>query len=204
MIAVMSTSGFKRAGFVITVCAAAGAIAGIAGSAAAPSHKSSSSSSSATAWSARAHRFAHRFGPRHGPLGFGLKGGPPVHAETVVPNASGTGFDTVTFDAGKLKSIDGSKLTLTEGTSKATYGTPTIDVGGNPTVFRNHEKASLSDLKEGDDVRIIQAPKGTVVMAEDPAFEAQEQNDRPHWGPPPGGPPPGAPAPGAYPHTQNG
>jgi hypothetical protein len=207
----MSTRGFKRAGFVVAVCALAGALAGIAGSAAAPSKRSSPGASAARTYGyMSAHRFrarrAFKRAMRFGLLG-GPPGGPPVHAEAVVPNASGSGFDTVTMDAGKLKSADGSKLTLTEGTPKATYGTPTIDVGSDPTVIRDRKKASLGDLQQGDDVRIIQAPKGTVVMAEDAAFEAQEQKDGPHWGPPQGGgfgPPGGPGAPGGYPGGQNG
>jgi hypothetical protein len=203
----MNRQVLRRVGFVVAICAAAGALAGIAGSMAAPSKSSSSSSSvakRAQLWRMRARMHARRFG-RFGGLGPGPAmalgaGGPPVHAQAVVPNANGDGFDTITFDVGTLKSIDGTKLTLTEGTDKATYGTPTIDVGSDAKVFRNHEKASLSDLKEGDLVRIVQAPKGTLVWAEDPAFQKQERQNRPHWGPP-GGPgfAPGAPAPGAYP-----
>jgi hypothetical protein len=201
----MNSKGWKRVGLIVLVCAVAGALAGIAGSAAAPS---SSKSSADAAAAAKARHFGlrmrafKRFGPA---LAFGPGGeigGPPVHAQVVVPNANGDGFDTVTMDSGKLKSIDGSNLTVTEGTDKATYDTPTIDVGSDAKVFRNHEKASLSDLKEGDFVHIVKGPKGTVVLAESPDFRAQEKKEMPrffrHWrgGPPPGGPPPGGPPPG--------
>ena len=201
----MNRQNLKRVGFVVVVCALAGALAGIAGSMAAPSKKSSSGSSASSAkrqlWHARMH--ARRFG-RLGGFGPGPAGGggPAVHAQAVVPNAAGDGFDTITFDAGTLKSIDGSKLTVTEGTDKATYGTPTIDVGSSAKVFRSHQKASLGDLKEGDLVRIIQAPKGTLVWAEDPAFEKQERQNGPRFGPPGFGP--GGPPPGAYPGGSNG
>jgi hypothetical protein len=187
----MNSRGLKRVGLVVAVCALAGAIAGIAGSMAAPSK---SARSKARAAHAMRMRWAH--GARHLGMGLGIEpGGPPVHAEAVVPNAAGDGFQTITTDAGKLKAIDGSKLTVTEGTDKATYAEPTIDVGSSPTVYRNHEKVSLSDLKEGDFVRIVQGPKGTLVWAEDPDFRAKEQSERDHWGPHPGpgfGPPPGA------------
>ena len=200
----MKTPGLHRVGSIVVICAAAGALAGIAGSAAAPSTKSSKSSKSRQAQALRhARRFERMRGPGFGPGPFiGGPGGPAVHSEIVVPNASGNGFDTITSDAGKLKSVDGTKLTLTEGTDKATYGTPTIDVGSDAKVFRNHQKATLGDLKEGDDVRIIKSPRGTLVWAEDATFEAQEQKNRPHfghggWGPPPGG--------GGYPgDKQNG
>jgi hypothetical protein len=136
-------------------------------------------------------------GFRRGPFGAALRGGPPVHAEMVVPKQGGSGFETVTMDAGKLKAIDAGKLTVTEGTDTNVYGEPVIDVGPSPTVVRNHQKAALSDLKTGDLVRIIRSSQGTFVMAEDATFAAQEKSDRgrghgpegrPGWGPPPGMP----------------
>jgi hypothetical protein len=196
----MNTPAFKRLGLVVAVCALAGALAGIAGSAAAPSKKSSKSKPTQAQKNADRRARALRMPGPPPPFAFGI-GGPPVHSETVVPNADGTGFDTITTDAGKLKSIDGSKLTVTEGTDKATYKTPTIDVGSDAKVFRNHEKAALGDLKENDFVRIVQGPKGTLVWAEDADFQAKEKQMRPrffgrarghrHFGPGgPGMPPP--------------
>ena len=187
-------------GAIIAICALVGALAGIAGSAAAPSKKSSKAKSAQKQRQHRGARMGHR---GFGPMGRGMRmGGPPVHVEAVVPNAAGDGFDTVTEDNGKLKSVDGTKLTVTEGTDKKTYGEPTIDVGSDAKVFRNHEAAKLSDLQEGDFVHVIQSPKGNLVMAESADFRAQEQKDHGHFrrefGPPPGGPPPpGAPAPGS-------
>lgn len=194
---------------VVTICALAGALAGIAGSAAAPSKSKSKTKAAQTQRSKGHFKRVPGFGPA---LGMGV-GGPPVHSETVVPNANGDGFDTVTMDDGKLKSIDGSKLTITEGTDKATYGEPTVDVGSEVTVIRNHAKAALGDLKEGDFVQVIKGPKSSFVMAEDAAFRAQEQKERDKFGPhghfrgrffgprpeAPDGPPPGMPPqPGAY------
>src|SRR5439155_6294030 len=179
----------------------AGALAGIAGSAAAPSK--SSKAKARSGHSGLRFRGRH-FGPPLG-VGPGLEfRGPPVHGEMVVPNANGDGFDTITMDSGKLKAIDGTKLTVTEGTDKATYGEPAIDVGSDATIFRNHQKASLGDLKEGDFVHIVQGPKGTLVWAESADFRAQEQKDRDHhfghrWGGPPPGPPPGGVPRGGYP-----
>ena len=45
-------------------------------------------------------------------------GGPAVHAELVVANRSGNGFETVTLDNGTVKSVNGDQLTITEGTVK--------------------------------------------------------------------------------------
>lgn len=196
----MKNKGPNRILTIIGVCAVAGALAGIAGSAAAPS-KTKPSASASKSKSSAATRAAHRAG-RRGPggPGFGFRmglGGPPVHSESVVPNADGTGFDTVTMDSGNLESIDGTELTIKEGTAKATYKTVKIDVGSDAKVVRNHEEAKLSDLKENDNVHVVQSPKGNFVMAESDAFHAQERKDhgrrfRPGAGPPlpPDGPPP--------------
>jgi hypothetical protein len=184
----MRKPGLIRVTGVIAACAVVGAVAGIAGSAAAPS---SSSKANAKAKSHVRHGF--RRGPM-GRAGMGL-GGPPVHADLVVPNQNGDGFDKVTMDSGKLKAIDGSSLTVTEGTDKANYREPTIDVGASPKVVRNHQAAALGDLKVGDFVHIVQGPQGTFVMAEDAAFRANEPKDRGPWhhghGPPDGPPPAG-------------
>lgn len=204
----------KRMSLVVAVCALVGALAGIAGSAAAPSKSSPKASERAQIATLRARAQAIRrqfrmgmrprlgFGP--GPMMFG-----PVHAEAVVPKPDGSGFLTITTDSGTLNSVDGSTLHLKEGTDKATYKDDVaIDVGSNVTVIRDHAKAALSDLKQGDHVRVIQGtPRGTLVMAEDDAFLKQEQQDH-HgwghgapWGPPPGDP--GAPAPPGAPGGSN-
>lgn len=205
----MKQSGLRRIGVVVAICALAGALAGIAGSAAAPS-KSTQAQKKAKAQAkarAKAQRQAFRHGPGGRGLFFGGPGGPgrgPVHSESVVPNADGTGFDTVTSDAGVLKSVDGNTIHIKEGTDKATYKDDVaIDVGSDPTVIRNHERAALSDLKADDHVRVIKAPKGTFVIAEDDAWIAQEKKERDqfghrHFGPPPPG------APGAPGDNENG
>jgi type II secretory pathway pseudopilin PulG len=216
----MNRPQLKRMTIVIAACASAGAIAGIAGSAAAPSSKSKSGSAQAQAQkqAQKLRARALRRGFRLGPVGPGFARG-PVHAEAVVPNAAGTGFTTITTDAGTLKSVDGTTVHLKEGTDKATYKDDVaIDVGSNAKVIRNHQDAKLTDLKAGDHVRVITgAPRGNVVIAEDDAFIAQEKKrfrqfkkqfrDRGfhHRGFGFGfGPPSGAPAPGGYPGDQGG
>jgi type II secretory pathway pseudopilin PulG len=217
----MKGSQLKRMTIAIAVCAAIGAIAGIAGSAAAPSSSSSAQPQKKAAQAQKKavqrklrqlKRAFRRGGPgaRFGP-GFGFG---PVHAEAVVPNADGTGFVTITTDAGTLNSVDGTTVHLKEGTDKKVYKDDVaIDVGSNAKVIRNRADAKLSDLKDGDHVRVITgAPKGNIVIAEDDAFLQQQKKQfqrkfrehgfghrgfGPGFGPPgaPGGPPPGAPAP---------
>ena len=200
----MKGQGLRRMALVISVCAVVGAVAGIAGSAAAPSKSNSAQAQKKKAQAMRkAFRHGMKFGFRAGGPGPGMMGGRggPVHGEAVVPNADGTGFDTITTDAGTLNGVDGTTVDIKEGTDKKTYkDSVTIDVGSDAKVIRNHQDAKLSDLKQGDHVRVIQAPKGNVVIAEDDAFIAQEQKDHRGWGHHgmgPGGPPPMGP--GAYP-----
>jgi hypothetical protein len=193
----MKRPQLKRMTIVIAVCALVGALAGIAGSAAAPSKsKSATAQKKAEKKAARkALKRAFRRGPGPGGPGFG-----PVHATAVVPNKDGTDFLTITTDAGTLNSVDGTTVHLKEGTDKKVYkGDVAVDVGGDAKVIRNHEDAKLSDLKEGDHVRVITGgPQGNVVIAEDDAFLAQEKKrwsergfHRHGFGP--GGPPPMGP-----------
>jgi hypothetical protein len=198
----MKQSGLRRIGAVVVICALAGALAGIAGSAAAPSKSKATQAQKKAKAQRQARRAQGTAAPFFGggPLG---PGDGPVHSESVVPNADGTGFNTITTDGGTLTSVDGSTLHIKEGTDKATYKDDVaIDAGSNPTVIRNHAKAALSDLKADDHVRVIQGtPQGTIVIAEDAATAAQDQKDHEgfghgHFGPPP----PGAPAaPGSFP-----
>ena len=185
-----------QVGVVIAVCALVGALAGIAGSAAAPSKSSKKSSSkSSTATPRQGFRF------RGGPAFHG--GGPAVHAEAVVPNKAGDGFITVTSDAGMVKSVSGNDITIDESVGKVHYKDVTVTIPDGATIIRNHAKASLSDIKADDDVRVIASSEQTIVIAEDAAFRKQELKRFRDHGPwerhggrgPAGGPPipPGAP-----------
>jgi hypothetical protein len=156
----MQKSTVVLTGAVGAVCALAGGAIGIAGSSA-----SSSTQPSAPGWKADGPRVAVA-GPM---LGFGPRldaAGPPVHSDAVVPNEKG-GFDTVTMDRGSFSSLSGDQLAITEGTKSATYKTVTLTIPSNATVRRNDENARLSDLKAGDEVLVVQSPKGTFVLAHD-------------------------------------
>src|SRR5213592_3033398 len=123
-------------GVVIVVCALVGALAGIAGSAAAPSKSSKKKSASSATATKRA--FPRAGGFFHGP------GGPGVHSETVVPNKAGTGFITVTSDGR-------NDITIDESVGNLHYKDVTVTITDSATIIRNDAKASLSDIKEGDD-----------------------------------------------------
>jgi GTPase involved in cell partitioning and DNA repair len=186
---------FSQLGIVIVVCAVVGALAGIAGSAAAPS-KSATKNGTATKRALR-----HAFFRGHGPGGPGGPGGPAVHAEAVVPNKAGTGFITITSDSGTVKTINGNDVTIDESVGSLHYKDVTVTIPDGATVIRNHAKASVSDLKVGDDIHVVASSEKTFVIAEDAAFQKQERQRfqkmfRDHrgfrfrGGP---GPPPGAP-----------
>ncbi len=161
----MDRSRWTQLGAVVGACALLGAAGGIVGSAAAPSSDSKADSKSGS----KTER--HRRGARLG------LGGPPVHSEAVVPNSAGDGFQTVTSDSGKVKSVSGSELTVTTGTDEADYRDVTIEVGDNAVIRRNGRKAELSALKAGDRVHVLQAPSRTAVMAQD-AATAKKMRDR--------------------------
>jgi hypothetical protein len=127
-------------------CAALGAAGGIAGSFANSSHHG-------------------------GGQGFGFRG--PIHSEAVVANQDGSGFNTITTDAGTVKSVNGNQLTITEGTDKAVYKEPTLTIPDGSKVFRNGQAAGLGDLKAGDRVKVLSSAKGTFVIAKDPAVMNQ-------------------------------
>ena len=138
----MKAPQLKRMTLVIAVCALVGALAGIAGSAAAPTKKSATQAQKKAQKKAAKRALKRAF--RVGPGGPGGPGGPrfmrgPVHATAVVPNEDGTGFDTITTDAGTLNSVDGTTVHLKEGTDKKVYKDDVaIDVGSDAKVIRNH------------------------------------------------------------------
>lgn len=177
----MKRSTIVRTSALGVVCALAGGAAGIAGS--------SASSSS-----------PHR--PPIGPGGHGFfklgpladSAGPPVHSDAVVPNPSG-GFDTITMDRGSFSSLSGGQLTITEGTKSVTYKTVTLTIPSGATIRRNGAPAQLSDLKAGDEVNVLQSPKGSLVIAHDAqhqlSFKRGGRRHRDGLPLPPGRVPPG-------------
>jgi hypothetical protein len=139
--------------FVAICCVAAGAgISAIATAGATTDTTSSSAHSGAKAGKLRAgglRRLAHA-----------------VQGSAVVRTAHG--FATVTFERGKVDSVSGQQLTITEGTPKATYKTVTVTVPADAIVRDNRQKATLSAVKAGQRVVVLTAPKRTYVIARTP------------------------------------
>jgi hypothetical protein len=174
----------RRSLIVVALCAAVGAAAGIAGTAASPKHGSQGTE-------IRAH------GMRH--FGHARFGGPPVHVEAVVLNRAGDKFITLTEDSGKVKSVSGNDMTITEGFGNVTYKDVTVTVPSDARVSRNFKDAKLSDVKAGDRVHVEQSSAGTNVFAVDPSampprpYGLHHDPDGRGAGPPPPPPGPGAP-----------
>jgi hypothetical protein len=89
-----------------------------------------------------------------------------VHGDVVVRTKSG--FATVTFDRGTVDSVSGQQLAIAEGTKKASYKTVTVTIPAGAVVRDDRHKASLSDVKAGQRVLVLVAPKRTFVMARTP------------------------------------
>jgi len=89
-----------------------------------------------------------------------------VHGDVVVETRQG--FETVTFDRGKVDSVSGQQLTIAEGTQRATYKTVTLTIPAGARVRDDRHTATLSDLKPGQRVIVVQAPKQTYVIAHTP------------------------------------
>jgi hypothetical protein len=198
----MNRIRIRNAVAAVAATASVAAVVGIATGAAAPSQKEKGTRSSGTVFRAfpgppgapGEGQITFRAG--HGPKGRPpmLFGGPPVHSEMVVPTKSGDGFETITQDSGKVQSVSGSQVTITEGTEQATYKTVTLDIPSDARVIRNGKAADPSDLQQGDQVHVSQSPQNSFVFAADSTFTKKLGRNRP-LPPPPGigGLPPGLP-----------
>lgn len=89
-----------------------------------------------------------------------------VHGNLVL--ATKKGFVNVTFDRGAVQSVQGQQLTLVEGDRTGTHKTVTLTVPGNAVVRVNGKRASLSAVKAGQRVRVVEGLKRARVTARTP------------------------------------
>ena len=89
-----------------------------------------------------------------------------VQANLVV--ATRTGFANVTLDRGKVDSVSGQQLTMTEGATANSYRTVTLTIPAAARVRDNRQPVAMSALKSGQRVLVVQAPKRTFVIARTP------------------------------------
>jgi hypothetical protein len=89
-----------------------------------------------------------------------------VHGDLVVWTKQG--FVTITFDRGAVSSVSGQQLTINEGTAKATYKQVSLTIPTNALVRDNRQKATLSQLQQGQRVIVVQTPNRTFVIAHTP------------------------------------
>jgi hypothetical protein len=89
-----------------------------------------------------------------------------VHGDLIV--ATKSGFVSVTFDRGTVRSVSGQQLTLTEGTKRATYKTVTLTIPTTARVRDNRQKSTLADVKPGQRATVVTTPRATFVIAHTP------------------------------------
>ncbi len=137
-------------------CACVGVGAGVLGSASADN----GSGAPAGAAGAKAGHQKHHGRHHGGPLGRA------VHVDAVVPDGKG-GFARATIDRGFVQFVSGDRLTLREGTRRATYKTVTVTIPAGARVRENKRNAVLADLKPGQHAVVMRLPRRTVVRARD-------------------------------------
>lgn len=103
---------------------------------------------------------AKKLGPMRRLAARGVQGSAVVHTRH--------GFATVSFERGRVDSISGRRLTIAEGTPKATYKTVTVTIPADAVVRDNRQKATLSAVKPGQRVIVVTAPRRTHVIARTP------------------------------------
>jgi hypothetical protein len=89
-----------------------------------------------------------------------------VHADLVVGTRNG--FETVSFDRGKVDSVSGRQLMLTESTRTASYKTVTLTIPENARIRDDRRQATLSALQPGQRVIVLTSPRRTFVIAHTP------------------------------------
>ena len=158
----MSIRKHWKLGAVAVSCAAIGAGASaIANAGASTSSASSSNGSSAAAKSATAKHSQRAYTKRRTLLRRAVNGNLVV--------ATKSGYATVKFDRGTVKSVSGQQLTLAEGRAKrAPYKNVTLTIPSSARVRDDRHQATLADVKPGQRAMVIQAPKRTVVIARTP------------------------------------
>ena len=90
-----------------------------------------------------------------------------VHGQVVV--ATRRGFVTVSFDRGRVASVAGHQLTLTEGRPGTTTAkNVTLTIPTTARVRDDHQRTTLSALQPGQRVMVIRTPRRTLVIAHTP------------------------------------
>lgn len=139
---------------VAVACLALGAGASAIASAGADPAKPSASSDQHGA--AQIHRVGHR----------GRLLRRAVAGEIVVRTKDG--FGTVSLERGTIDEISGSRLTIAEGTRRASYRSVTVTIPADARIRDDGIRTGLSSVKAGERVLVITAPQRTFVIARTP------------------------------------
>jgi hypothetical protein len=146
---------FKRHYRLVALAAACVALGAAVGAITSAGAATPALGTTSTASGAGAHH--RRFGVGRRMLAGSVHGSLVVHAKS--------GWVTVTFDRGVVGSVSGNQLTITERTKKAVYKTVTLTIPSSAKVRVNHQKATLSQLKSGQHVLVVNGPNRTLVSA---------------------------------------
>jgi hypothetical protein len=99
---------------------------------------------------------------RHGGLMALIRRG-TVHASLITYTEQG--FVTVTIDRGFVQRVSGNSLTIREGTKNETYKTLALSLPAGTVVRDNRARSSLSALRPGEHVLVVQGPQRALVLA---------------------------------------
>lgn len=175
--AAMTRRHMIRTASVGAICALAGATTGIAGGSAKVAHRGTAK----TRWGqfiGHDPHDAHGIGPV-GLVGRGWDGLGAIHSVSIEPGSAGS-FDTVTNDSGTITAVGAGALTMKEGSSSATYATPTITPAGKVTVVLDWKTSTFSALAVGDRVWVMQRSAGTTtIVATDSAAKSAQRSGWP-------------------------
>ncbi len=78
------------------------------------------------------------------------------------------GFANLSFERGRVDTVNGRQLTITEGTRRASYKTVTLTIPAGAIVRDQRQPATLASVKPGQRVLIVTAPRRTFVIAHTP------------------------------------
>lgn len=108
---------------------------------------------------------AHRTHAHRGPFAPRRAVRRAVHGDLLL--ATKRGFVKVAWDRGVVQSVNGQRLTLTEG-RKTTTRTVTLTIPSNARIRDNGRKATLSQVSRGQRVFVVHGPARTLVRARTP------------------------------------
>ena len=95
----------------------------------------------------------------------------------VTPEAGMLQIADATISHGTLVSQAGDRLTIQASILGATPSERTLTIPSSARIERNAARATLVDLRRGDEVNVVQGPYGTYLAARDPEHQINNHGD---------------------------